>query len=305
MRVHDPKGFDKEEWLARSLRERTVNRNLNAIVALIGATGSGKSYSAMRLGLLIDPSFGIDRIVFTKDAFLDLVSQGLPKGTVIMWDEAGLGMPAREWQSVMNRAVGYILQTFRYKNSVLLLTVPSQMMLVSQARALFHVLLECKGVQIGRDVVYTKPFIVSHGRDGKPYEKYPRLYFKDSGVARLVDIPFEKPTQDLLDVYESKRRKYLDSFYQNLREQWRGADAHDGIPDWAYKGLVLAASPCVKCGHRLNQSEIGARIGVTRESVNRALARAKTRTLIEKTKVNPATIEPSTMTPPKDATLGS
>src|SRR2546422_5375406 len=109
MRVHDPKGFDKEEWLARSLRERTVNRNQNAIVALIGATGSGKSYSAMRLGQLVDSSFGIDRIVFTKEAFLDLVNADLPKGSVVLWDEAGLGMPAPEWQSVMNPAVSYIL----------------------------------------------------------------------------------------------------------------------------------------------------------------------------------------------------
>src|SRR3989449_4182282 len=293
MRVHDPKGFDKEEWLARSLRERTVNRNLNAIVALIGATGSGKSYSAMRLGLLIDPSFGIDRIVFTKDAFLDLVSQGLPKGTVIMWDEAGLGLPAREWQSVMNRAVGYILQTFRYKNYVLLLTVPSQMMLDSQARALFHILLECQGVQIGPDAVLTKPFLVSHGRDGKPYEKYPVLLF-DNGPMQVRGILFGRPAPALVDAYEAKRRAHLDSYYRSLRDQWRGAAAHDGIPEWAYRGLLVASDPCPGCKHRRTQAEIGALVGLARESVNRNLAKA--RTIAEKIAARGGPDEPPAVT---------
>src|SRR2546428_4354673 len=109
-------GFDREHWLAGELRERTASRNLNAIVALIGSTGSGKSYTAMRLGQLIDSSFGVDRVVFTKEAFLDLVNADLPRGSVLVWDEAGLRLPPRGWECVMNRAVGYILLTLRFKN---------------------------------------------------------------------------------------------------------------------------------------------------------------------------------------------
>ena len=301
MKVFALSGFDRERWLAEELRERTVNRNLNAIVALIGATGSGKSYTAMRLGQLIDDSFGIDRVVFTKEAFLDLVNADLPRGSVVVWDEAGLGLPAREWQSVMNRAVGYILQTFRFKNYVLLLTVPSQMMLDSQARALFHVLLECQGVQIGPDVVLAKPFLVSHGRDGKPYEKYPVLLF-ENGPMQMRGIPFTRSTPALLEAYEAKRRAYLDSFYRGLRERWRGAGAHDSIPEWAYRGLLAASDPCPGCKHRRTQAEIGALVGLARESVNRNLAKA--RTIAEKIAARGPPDEPPAVTATENPSLG-
>jgi hypothetical protein len=44
--------------------------------------------------------------------------QEMKKGQAIMFDEAGIGMSAREWQRVQNRLIGYTAQLFRHKNLV-------------------------------------------------------------------------------------------------------------------------------------------------------------------------------------------
>ncbi|EQD60470.1 hypothetical protein B2A_03672, partial [mine drainage metagenome] len=43
----------------------------NLIALFIGDTGSGKSYSAIRLAERVDPNFSVARIVFTVKEFLD------------------------------------------------------------------------------------------------------------------------------------------------------------------------------------------------------------------------------------------
>jgi hypothetical protein len=261
-----------EAWLAREISDRVNKRNLNLVAAWIGATGSGKSWSALRLAELIDLSFSVDRVVFTKEQFLELVNADLPRGSVIVWDEAGLGMPAREWQSVLNRSISYILQTFRFKNLVTFLTVPSQYFLDSQARALFHLLMDVKGVQIGPDLVLARPFFVSHGKDGTVYEKHPRIDIEGEGATVLEAIKFSKPSDGLIAAYESRRRKYLDGFYESLRDQWATDNASDaGVPIWAYRALLGLANPCPECKHKRTQAEVAGVLQQTREWTNKLI----------------------------------
>jgi hypothetical protein len=117
-------GFDGEGWFAKQIRDRVHKRNLNAIILWTGLPGSGKSYSALRLAELVDDSFHSDRIVFPAVDFLRVINEDLPRGACIVWDDAGLGMPSDEWYTFFNRAVGYVAQSFRYRNLVLSITVP-------------------------------------------------------------------------------------------------------------------------------------------------------------------------------------
>ena len=76
----------------------------------MGPTGSGKSYGAIRLAERIDPNFSVNRIVFTVKDFIHLMNQGLPKGSVIVFDDAGLGINSREWQSLPSKIFGMLTQ---------------------------------------------------------------------------------------------------------------------------------------------------------------------------------------------------
>ena len=64
-------------WLLQWIRNR-IKKNRNLIALFIGDTGSGKSYSSIRLAETIDPGFSVDRIVFTVEDFMKLINSGLP-----------------------------------------------------------------------------------------------------------------------------------------------------------------------------------------------------------------------------------
>ncbi|MDS0257732.1 hypothetical protein ApAK_08680 [Thermoplasmatales archaeon AK] len=70
-------------WLLQWFQHR-IRKNRNVIALFVGDTGSGKSLSAIRLAERVDPSFGVDRVVFTVKDFLALVNSGLSPGSVIV-----------------------------------------------------------------------------------------------------------------------------------------------------------------------------------------------------------------------------
>ncbi|EQD66410.1 hypothetical protein B1B_06148 [mine drainage metagenome] len=123
-------------WLLQWIR--------NLIALFIGDTGSGKSYSAIRLAERVDPNFSVARIVFTVKEFLDPVNSGLPKGSVIVFDDAGLGINARLWQEMSARVFGMLTQGFRYKQILTFITVPDETFIERQSRKLVHIRLKAR-----------------------------------------------------------------------------------------------------------------------------------------------------------------
>jgi len=129
--------------LVKDIHNRVYNLNKNWLGIIVGGTGSGKSYAALRLAEQIDPNFSIDQVVFSAEEFLKLLSSGkLTRGNVVIWDEAGVGIPRREWYSISNKLINYILQTFRYENLAVIFTVPTMAFIDSNSQKLFHCSIE-------------------------------------------------------------------------------------------------------------------------------------------------------------------
>jgi len=260
----------KERWIAKEIRRRVLEYNLNAIAVWVGPTGSGKSYSALRLAELVDPEFVLAHLAFSAENFLDLVNEpDLKPGSVIVWDEAGLGMPAREWQSVFNRSVGYVLQSFRFKRIALFMTVPDQAFIDAQARALFHYYFECVSIDRAFSRVIAKPFITEHSpRFGKDYMKYPRIRLP-TGTVKMGSVAFELPSKELRDHYERKRKDYMGAYYQDLRDSLVMGGQSGDVPMWAWRAL-LELEP------GRNQAELAGILQISRQWVNKLLSRART-----------------------------
>jgi hypothetical protein len=189
---------------------------------------------------------------------------------VIVSDEAGLGMPAREWQSLFNKAIGYVLQSFRYRNLGLLITTPDASFIDAQARRLVHVYFECMGVQHGPDVVLAKPFFVEYnGRTGQTYMKYPRVTFPKAGRVVVKKIRFHKPDEDLRRAYERRRAAYMKRMYRELSEGVARPRGDDGVP-LSYHRALLALRSAVR-----TDAELPAEIGTSRQWANELLRRAR------------------------------
>lgn len=198
-------------WIIHTVRSRLKEHNQNWICTICGATGTGKSYSALRLAETIDPSFTIDRLVFKAENFMQLLNSGvLRKGNVIIFDEAGTGIPARDWYTICNKAINYVFQTFRRENLAVILTTPSLSFLDVQTRILAHAYIEALRVDIRNKRVRVKAmFCEFDPKTGKTYRKYYRR-----GRGKVNKLWIGKPSEGLVKEYEAKKKLFSGKLYK-------------------------------------------------------------------------------------------
>lgn len=202
-----------------SMITQRIKTNKNYMMLAQGETGCGKSYIALRLGELIDPNFSLDNVVFTPQQFSALLTSGnLKAGSVVVFDEAGVGMSSKEWASRSNKLISNITQTFRTNRLVVIFTLPSGRYLDSSIRNIFHAMIEPLGVEIGTTKNAFKLLKIEQNyRQNKTY--YPYYRFKDKKTGRFFKyaiIRIGKPTDALCEAYEKKRDAYLSSLQVDL-----------------------------------------------------------------------------------------
>ena len=218
----------------------------------VGQTGTGKSYAAMSLAEHLDPSFDISRIVFSAEEFVSILNndESLVKGSVIVWDEAGVGMPAREWYSLSNKVISYVVQTFRVKGYILIMTTPSMKYIDSQIRSLFHGLAQtidpsfCDGI-----FGWAKYMHLEHDpREGRTFMKYPVIYDEYNRQVKIQgpthgtgNVLFPKPTEELIVDYEVKKKDFTDNLIASASDMMAGKEnvEHSGIGIGKLKEMVI------------------------------------------------------------------
>lgn len=218
--------------LIKRIRDRVGKYNKNFICCFVGDTGSGKSYAALRLAEKVSDNFKIlpslkdyDNVVFGDMAnqfmrILNRKGEGeLGPGDVILWDEAGLGMPKKEWYDVVNRMINKVVQSFRWKRLILILTVPDSSFIDSDTRKLFHMIFEMVGIDFKKKLSVAKPKEVQVNHiSNKSYYWYPRLKDSDGRIAPMTRISFSMPSKELIDIYEKKREKWSREFNKRAEE---------------------------------------------------------------------------------------
>lgn len=195
------------------IQKRLHEQNKNWLCAVIGPTGSGKSYLSMRLCKQIDPSFGMHRVTFTPDEFLKVLEKKPKKGSAIMLEEAGVAVDSRTWYDRANRAINYVMQTFRRENLAVVLTTPSLNFVDKNVRRLMHNQVETVRIDRRSNVCYTKFLNVQYNpRLDKRYLKHN----KRAGRVKVTRVGFKLPPKGLVKKYEEKKKAYCDAL---LREQ--------------------------------------------------------------------------------------
>jgi len=126
------------DYIINKARSRTLDKNQNYMLIVVGATGSGKSYTALALAQQIDTSFNESRICFTAEKFLENAMKDLNAGSVIMFDEAGIDMSSREWYSTRNKVINQVVETFRRDNLICIWTTPVLKNIDKKSRSYFH-----------------------------------------------------------------------------------------------------------------------------------------------------------------------
>lgn len=206
--------------------KRIYRQDRNVLAIFCGATGTRKSGSAITFCDNIDVSrdnkkrFNNTRIVFTAQAFINLVKSKLPKGSAILWDEAGVDNDAREYYTKKNKLIKYVFQTFRYKNFFVALTVPDLKSIDIGTRKLMHLYFEMYDSQTMKGYSTGKAeWIQTNPKTGAIYFKKPRFWGKD-GIYRKLDTYYiPKPRPELELPYKEFKDKSATQWYSDFNKE--------------------------------------------------------------------------------------
>ena len=223
--------------LSRHFAETITSKfNQHVSMVTVGHTGSGKSNANLRLGYNVacevakikggtwHDYFNIDHIaVITREEIMR-VMQVNRKYSVILLDDIGVGMSARNWNKEENKLLNEIIQTFRTDNTCLLLTLPDTFMLDKIPRHLSHWFCEMDTSIFEKNVSIAKVFeLFNQPRSGKMFYKYPRT----AGHAKSIRTVFRIAPDEIRIPYEEKRTQIAKELkddrmeaYQKLMDQY-------------------------------------------------------------------------------------
>lgn len=197
-----------------------IKTNRNFICCCTGSTGSGKSYAMLAWAEELDPSFNIDRVVFTPKQFMELINSGkLEKGSVILFDEIGVALNSKEHMSIVNRALNFFMQTFRHRNWILLMTTPHIHFLDAGVRRLLHAHAETVGIDQRMKKSKLKIFSLSVGQyNAKIYRKYLRVLINKQ-LLPIQRVSFTLPSKHLQQTYEDKKSEFTTALNKRIEAQ--------------------------------------------------------------------------------------
>lgn len=236
-----------EMYLLPWIEHRIWDEQQNAMIAVIGMTGSGKSYAAIEIArLLVERSAGSKDRKFIFDIQVHVIFDiqtliriaygevALPRGTIIIFDDAGVGAGNRDWQDAYNVIMGKIAQSFRFMGFVFILTVPKTQFVDKQVREVLHAKLISVTNERGESDIGTFDFQVAH-QDGEDILFYaPEINYTDFPSQKyeihademlLSSFHFNKPPESLTAPYEEKKQRELKGQVLELKEAIDEAEA--------------------------------------------------------------------------------
>lgn len=235
------KGESGEEIIRRFFRYYFTDKRVGIVMCVTGGpaqkTGCGKSYTALRLGEIIDEDFNIQKVVYTPSEFLrvvDYVEEKGKTGQVIVVDEGEITAPAQLWYSFTNRAIAYTLATFRYLRSMAIFVVPSLSWLDKRIRLLTNFVGFTEKTVIGRKVeVYLDLRQVKTDLWGEKifYSKIRLLREEDYKLITLTKLKMSLPSEKLIEKYEEKSTEFKKTLRSNLLIEIEKFKKYEGMSE--------------------------------------------------------------------------
>ncbi len=136
------------------VRDRILRENLDQIKDIVnkdwdfayivdGEEGVGKSTFAQQVCKYLDPTFNLDRVVFSAREFIESADKVKEQGKAIMWDEAIEGGASSESLTKLSVILKKYFMKMRYKRMFVVLVIPTffelnKYLAIHRTRGLFH-----------------------------------------------------------------------------------------------------------------------------------------------------------------------
>lgn len=234
-------GKNEKFWI--SYIKGRIQKKKNFLGVITGSTGSGKSWSALSVCLQTDPTFNPSRIVFSMKQLMKLINEGnLKSGSAILWDESGIDISNRSWQSLANKLINFLLQTFRHKRLILIMTVPYMDFVDANTRKLFHAEFLTQKIDYSKKSCKVKAQLIQYNpRNKKFYYKYLRIRTR-LGVSPLVSWNIESPPKWLYQPYEKMKEEFTSKLNKDIENQINETEKAKGktpLTELQEKAMIL------------------------------------------------------------------
>lgn len=237
-KVQPPQTLQADSPEVRLIRQkvwRACNvENQHFMAALVGREGSGKSWTALKIAELADPTFNAERVMFEPKAFLERLQEwkerGETQGKVVVADEAGVGLGTRTWYEKDQILFNQVLQVIRDENMAMLFTLPRLTELDSQARGRLHAFIEMTDLDAGNWAEF-KWLNWDPTRDerDKTYRHYPEMRI-DGYKRKLKRLRLSPPSQQLVEGYQERKDAFQAELYEDAIEEMEDDEQADMDP---------------------------------------------------------------------------
>jgi len=181
--------YQLHQWYKENMDiilNEAIPNDWDCVVIIFGIEGSGKSTRATQSALYMDPSFNLDKTLFTPQSFTDAVDHH-KKESALLWDEAITGANIRNYADELNRSIVSKMTQIRDKNLKFFLCFPYLNLLEKYfiSRAMYGVYIYAEDFnKRGRAYFYSQPQLeyLYHMMKG-PYNNNPQTAIRHANCA--------------------------------------------------------------------------------------------------------------------------
>jgi len=241
-----------------------IEKNKNFLGFIGGQTGSGKTYAGIEICRQLSPDFTPDDIFFGFRPLMQRVNEDkLKAGHPILFDEAGIDISSKTWQSLTNRMINFLLQTFRHKRLILIFTSPYLDFIDASTRKLFHAEFITERINYTNETCMLKPQLIQYNAKlRKFYYKYLRVAIPKRGVLPLKAWNIPKPPQWMIDEYEKKKKEFTKKLNKDILKQLDDLETKKD-PNYR-KPLTPLQQKCMELIAKYNDiNQVAAEIGIS------------------------------------------
>lgn len=194
---------------------KRLDSGKNCLVAIVGGTGSGKSFASVCIlywtyvfmhGHPPELEDARQHWFFESRKFLGAMNDPkLKKKELNLWDEMGVSASHKAHASLQNRAIGWLVQTFRNLEQLVIFTVPTLAYVDKTVRNLLHYQLETRKIMMTDKVCIIKPLEIQYNiRMDKTY--YHNLHWMSHDGSGFIDeidvVGVPLPPKEFVKAYE-------------------------------------------------------------------------------------------------------
>jgi hypothetical protein len=198
--------------------------------------GTGKSWTAIRIGELVDPLFSIKKVCSTHTEFLrelGEISKSKKPYQVIIMDEAAVAVSNKQWQSESNKLIGFSMDIMRDTRSIAIFITPGFFMIDKTLRTLpaywgYCVKVRDTGHKI--KVLFYLNELITDQITGKVY--YGKLRFHDNKTNRVMiakAFQVTPPSKDLSGQYTDKSTLFKEGMRERFYSQALSTEKLEGL----------------------------------------------------------------------------